>query len=96
MTIIEQLDAVRALAKEDVSLRMRLLATREEVGAIDKFCAIVHTLGYDIDPVALIFAGEDSYAAMRRATNGGGENSPMLEGEDDYYDLLMCDLACMK
>ena len=26
----------------------------------------------------LITAGEEAYAAMRRSTNGGGENSPML------------------
>ena len=39
-----------------------------------------------------ISAGEDYYAAMRRSTNGGGENSPMLEGEDDYYELFLSDL----
>ena len=36
----------------------------------------------------LITAGEEAYAAMRRSTNGGGENSPMLEGEDDFYELF--------
>ena len=36
----------------------------------------------------LITAGEEAYAAMRRSTNGGGENSSMLEGEDDYYELF--------
>ena len=29
---------------------------------------------------------------MRRSTNGGGENSPMLEGEDDYYELFLASL----
>ena len=37
----------------------------------------------------LVYAGEEAYAGMRRATNGGGENSPMLENEDDYYSLFM-------
>ena len=23
---------------------------------------------------------------MKRSTNGGGENSPILEGEDDFYE----------
>ena len=32
---------------------------------------------------------------MRRATNGGGENSPLLVGEDDYYELFLEDLAGM-
>ena len=40
----------------------------------------------------LITAGVDAYAAMRRSTNGGGENSPMLEGEDDYYELFFAGL----
>lgn len=33
-------------------------------------------------------AGEEFHAAMKRSTNGGGENSPMIEGEDDFYELL--------
>jgi hypothetical protein len=44
----------------------------------------------------LISAGEDYYAAMRRSTNGGGENSPMLEGEDDYYELFLSDLRQIR
>lgn len=35
---------------------------------------------------------EEAYAAMRRSTNGGGENSPMLEGEDDLYELFFAGL----
>ena len=37
----------------------------------------------------LITAGEEAYAAMRRSTNGGGENSPRLEGED-YRSERFC------
>lgn len=47
----------------------------------------------------LIAAGEEFYAAMKRSTNGGGENSPMLEGEDDFYELFLqgCDVyPCLK
>ena len=33
---------------------------------------------------------------MRRATNGGGENSPVLDGEDDYYDLFMSELEALR
>ena len=29
---------------------------------------------------------------MRRSTNGGGENSPMLAWEDDFYELFMANL----
>lgn len=40
----------------------------------------------------LIQAGEEFYASMRRSTNGGGENSPKLEGEDDFYELFFATL----
>ena len=43
--------------------------------------------------VDVIIAGEESYAAMKRSTNGGGENAPMLEGEDDFYELFMAGLS---
>ena len=36
----------------------------------------------------LVNAGEEFYASMKRSTNGGGENSPKLEGEDDLYELF--------
>ena len=36
----------------------------------------------------LVDAGEHLYAQMKRSTNGGGENSPVLEGEDDFYELF--------
>ena len=41
-------------------------------------------------------AGEDFYATMRRSTNGGGENSPKLAGEDDFYELLMASLEAAE
>ena len=28
----------------------------------------------------------------RISTNGGGENSPLLEWEDDYYELFLAEL----
>ena len=34
----------------------------------------------------------EAYAAMRRSTNGGGENSPLLSGEDDYYEMFFASL----
>lgn len=44
---------------------------------------------YEMD---LINEGEELYAAMKRSTNGGGENSPMLEGEDDFYEMFFASL----
>ena len=56
------------------------------------FAAYVRSFGYELYEMDLISAGEDFYAEMRRSTNGGGENSPKLEGEDDFYELLMASL----
>ena len=40
----------------------------------------------------LIMAGETFHAEMKRSTNGGGENSPMIESEDDFYELFLAAL----
>ena len=40
----------------------------------------------------IIALSEEEYAAMKRSTNGGGENSPVLEGQDDYFELFMMEL----
>ena len=56
------------------------------------FCAKCRELGYEICEMDLITAGEEFYATMRRSTNGGGENSPKLEGEDDFYELFFASL----
>jgi len=67
-------------------LRIRFLETRKERNPLNAFCRLCRELGYDIYPMDIIAAGEEAYAAMKRSTNGGGENSPKLEGEDDVYE----------
>ena len=32
---------------------------------------------------------------MKRSTNGGGENTPALEWQDDYYEILLTELESM-
>ena len=44
-------------------------------------------------PMELIDAGEDEYAAMKRSTNGGGENSPeLIRWEQDVYEKFFIGL----
>ena len=76
-------------ALHDDTIRKTLLKTREEKEPILAFCKRCQELGYEIYPMELINAGEEFYATMRRSTNGGGENSPKLSGEDDMYELFM-------
>ena len=83
MNTIELLDALQLKAKKDPELRKALFATRSENNPVDAFCKKCQDL---------IQAGEEFYASMRRSTNGGGENSPKLEGEDDFYELFFATL----
>ncbi|MCD8073921.1 MAG: hypothetical protein LUF27_02590 [Lachnospiraceae bacterium] len=92
MEIAEMLDEIRKKAQEDVNLKEELLHTREQRNSLSAFCAKCRELGYPVYEMDVIAAGEESYAAMKRSTNGGGENSPMLEAEDDYYELFFAGL----
>ena len=92
MDVIAQLDRLQRDALRDEHLKQLLLATRTEQNPLSAFCRACQQLGYPIYEMDLINAGEDFYASMRRSTNGGGENSPMLEGEDDYYELFFASL----
>ena len=90
--IAEMLDELKQTARRDPALRAELLKTRKDPQPLNAFCRKCRELGYDIYDMDLITAGEEFYATMRRSTNGGGENSPMLEGEDDFYELFFAGL----
>ena len=92
MTTAEILDELQKKALRDTELRRRLLETRAHKNPLSAFCRECRSLGYEIYDMDLIQEGEELYAQMKRSTNGGGENSPMLEGEDDLYELFMAAL----
>ena len=92
MDITEMLDELKSKARRDEKLRAELLETRKDTQPLNAFCRKCRELGYEIYDMDLITAGEEFYATMRRSTNGGGENSPMLEGEDDFYELFFAGL----
>ncbi len=92
MTTLEYLDELQNRAKKDASIRDTLLKTKQERNPVDAFCRKCQELGYPIYVMDLIHAGEEFYGNMRRSTNGGGENSPKLDGEDDFYELFMASL----
>ena len=86
MGIAEMLDELKQKALHDPKLRAELLATKKASQPFAAFCSKCRELGYEI------YDMDEAYAAMRRSTNGGGENSPMLEGEDDLYELFFAGL----
>ncbi len=92
MDIYETLDRLEALAKKDPDVHRKLLASREDAHPLDAFCRVCTELGFPIYPMDLIDAGEAFYAAMKRSTNGGGENSPVLADQDDFYELFFTSL----
>lgn len=84
----EMLDEIQTKALHDSDLRKKFLQSRKEDDQLGEFCRICRELGYDIYPMDVIQAGDEFYAAMKRSTNGGGENSPVLKGEDDLYEMF--------
>lgn len=90
--ITGMLDELQQKAQHSGEIKRRFLETRQEKEPITAFCRLCRELGYEIYEMDLICAGEEFHAAMKRSTNGGGENSPMLEGEDDFYELFLASL----
>ena len=88
MNTVEMLEELQVKALRDPELKERFLATRQEENPLQAFCRTCQELGYKIYPMELVTAGEEFYAAYRRSTNGGGENSPKLKGEDDFYEMF--------
>ena len=86
------LEELQRKAKQDPLLKKRFLETRKEADPVTEFCNLCQELGYPVYAMDLIGAGEEFYAAIRRSTNGGGENSPALLGEDDFYEQFFVDL----
>ena len=92
MNTVEILEQLQHDARKDDVLRKTLLDTQTAVDPLREFCSICRRLGYELYEMEVVNAGEEFYATMRRSTNGGGENSPMLEGEDDFYELFFAGL----
>ena len=92
MNVIDILDELSRKAQNDEELKDRLLATKESANSVSEFCSIARELGYELYDMDLIDAGEEFHAAMKRSTNGGGENSPKLVGQDDYYEMFIAEL----
>ena len=91
-------NTVIPLHRYDLQKRMHICpAGNRQQNIVGVLAAIehIHAVKIEIYDMDLISAGEEFYAAMRRSTNGGGENSPMLEGEDDFYELFFASLESL-
>ena len=88
MNIYDELENLKVRARSNPELAQALLATRGMKNPVSAFCRIAQEHGCTFSAMDLVSAGEDSYAA----TNGGGENSPLLQGEDDLYEMFLIEL----
>lgn len=93
MNTVEMIDEIQNRALHDEALRQRFLKIREAEDGLGEFCHLCRELGYEIYPMDVIQAGDEFYATMKRSTNGGGENSPKLEGEDDLYEMFFASIT---
>ena len=91
--IAGMLDELQTKALKDENLRARFLATQSAKDPLSSFCKICQAEGYEIYEMELVCAGEEFHAAMKRSTNGGGENSPMLACGDDFFELFLLSIG---
>lgn len=95
MDVGEILEDLKEKAIADIELRSKLIATRTMVNPVSEFCKLSTEAGCQLSAMDLINYGEESYTAMRRSTNGGGENSPLLAWEDDAYEMFLAELEVL-
>ena len=74
-------------------MREKLLATRNSANPIADLCAIASANGFPMTVMDIVNQGEEFYAEIKRSTNGGGENSPDLDFQNDEYSIFMMRLS---
>lgn len=89
MMITDMLDKLLDMAKENPELKQALLRTRESDNPIADFCKIATEKGLPMTVMDIVNQGEEFYAEIKRSTNGGGENSPDLDYQNDEYSIFM-------
>ena len=92
MDVLDTIEEIRIRAHRDETFCKKLLESQHAKEPYKRFCEIVRECGYELYEMDLIEAGEVFHAAMKRSTNGGGENSPKLAYQDDFYEMLMKEL----
>lgn len=89
MEITEMLEQLIEKAKTDSNLKEKLLNTRNSANPIADFCEIATKEGFPMNVMDIVNQGEEFYAEIKRSTNGGGENSPDLDFQNDEYSIFM-------
>ena len=93
MSIADKLEILLSKANKNPELKQKLLDTRSAKDQLSEFCRIAQESGVDITVMDIVNQGEEFYAEIKRSTNGGGENSPDLEFQNDEYSIFMMRLG---
>ncbi len=93
MHLSNLLEEIRRRAMEDPAFRKELLFAWNGERPLVNFCRVCKEKGIEIYPMDIADADESAYAAMRRSTNGGGENSPHLTWEEDIMESFIKELG---
>ena len=80
------LDQIKEMARENPDFKSRIMEAYLDKKSIVDFCKECNKVGIEIYPMDIADADESVYAAMRRSTNGGGENSPHLSWEENIIE----------
>ncbi|MBQ6588558.1 MAG: hypothetical protein IJI01_07770 [Butyrivibrio sp.] len=96
MGMNEKLDGLLEKAAKDHVLRDKLLNTRNSDNQLAEFCSIASDNGFPMSVMDMVNQGEEFYAEIKRSTNGGGENSPDLDFQNDEYSIFMMRLEGLK
>ena len=89
MDINEKFDKIYELARHDHNLRDRILNTQNAKEPLAAFCKVAQELNIPMDVMEIVSHGEEFYAEIKRNTNGGGENSPDLDFQNDDYSIFI-------
>lgn len=80
------LETTKTKASEDEVFKQALVDAYKSEKPIVNFCHVCNEAGIEIYPMDVADLDESFYAAMRRSTNGGGENSPHLGWEENVFE----------
>ena len=97
MPINEILSAIREHAVKDKnSPRITASYSKRQEPFKCVLCAEQGSMVSSLYEMGLIDAGESVYAAMKQSINGGGENSPALECQKDYYAIEFIEITSYR
>ena len=88
MDTYEKLEKLTCLAKNDDSLRLKLLATKDGPDPMKEFCLIAQANGVELYLGELFSLGLEASDNQCKSTNGGNP-TPYTAFDDAYENFLM-------